>query len=305
MTALVVALLLAVATWLLLRPAGSRPNALPGDPRPNAASGRGDVGSAGARRRGRPRGSPEEAEAEALDLLDALAPALRAGLPPATALRLIASSASPDGGPTSGPSAGPGGPLGGRGGSRGGRGGSRGPGGSRGGRGESSGRRGGAADALGLAAQRGEALAPVWFAYAEALRSDDLRLVAAAWSLCDTLGSPLAPTVATVSDVVRRRRSVRQRIAAALAGPRATMRVLTALPLSGPFVAIAVGVSPGDLYTEAAGAMSLAVGLAVLLLGRLWAGRMIRAVTVESRRPEPHRPPGLRRWTAAQRSESS
>ena len=285
MTALVVALLLALATWLLLRPAGSRPNALPGDPRPSAASGRGDVGSAGARRPGRPRGSPEEAEAEALDLLDALAPALRAGLPPVTALRLIASSASPDGGPTSGPSGV--------------------SGGSRGGRGESSGRRGGAADALGLAAQRGEALAPVWFAYAEALRSDDLRLVAAAWSLCDTLGSPLAPTVATVSDVVRRRRSVRQRIAAALAGPRATMRVLTALPLSGPFVAIAVGVSPGDLYTEAAGAMSLAVGLAVLLLGRLWAGRMIRAVTVESRRPEPHRPPGLRRWTAAQRSESS
>ena len=105
-------------------------------------------------------------------------------------------------------------------------------------------RRGGG-DALGQAAQRGEALAPVWFAYAEALRSDDLRLVAAAWSLCDTLGSPLAPTVATVSHVVRRRRSVRQRIAAALAGPRATMRVLTALPLSGPFVAIAVGVSPG------------------------------------------------------------
>ena len=292
MTALVVALLLALATWLLLRPAGSRPNALPGDPRPNAASGRGDVGSAGARRPGRPRGSPEEAEAEALDLLDALAPALRAGLPPVTALRLIASSAPPDREPTNGPS-------GVSGGSRGGR------GGSRGGRGESSGRRGGAADALGLAAQRGEALAPVWFAYAEALRSDDLRLVAAAWSLCDTLGSPLAPTVATVSDVVRRRRSVRQRIAAALAGPRATMRVLTALPLSGPFVAIAVGVSPGDLYTEAAGAMSLAVGLAVLLLGRLWAGRMIRAVTVESRRPEPHRPPGLRRWTAAQRSESS
>ena len=167
------------------------------------------------------------------------------------------------------------------------------------------GERGRAADALGLAAQRGEALAPVWFAYAEALRSDDLRLVAAAWSLCDTLGSPLAPTVATVSHVVRRRRSVRQRIAAALAGPRATMRVLTALPLSGPFVAIAVGVSPGDLYTEAAGAMSLAVGLAVLLLGRLWAGRMIRAVTVESRRPERQGAPGLRRWTAARRSESS
>ena len=292
MTALVAALLLAASTWLLLRAAGSRPNALPGDPPPTAASGRGDVGTTGARRGGRFRGSPAEAEAEALDLLDALAPALRAGLPPATALRLIASSASPDGGPPSGPSEGSSG--------------SRGwGGGSGGGRGESSGGRGGAADALGQAAQRGEDLAPVWFAYAEALRSDDLRLVAAAWSLCDTLGSPLAPTVATVSHVVRRRRSVRQRIAAALAGPRATMRVLTALPLSGPFVAIAVGVSPGDLYTETAGAMSLAVGLAVLLLGRLWAGRMIRAVTVESRRAERHGAPGLRRWSAAQRSESS
>jgi tight adherence protein B len=134
--------------------------------------------------------------------------------------------------------------------------------------------------------------------------SDDLRLVAAAWSLCDTVGSPLAPTVATVSEVVRRRRSVRQRISAAVAGPRATMRVLTALPLSGPFVALAVGVSPGDLYTGTAGAMSLAVGLAVLLLGRLWAGRMIRAVTVESRSPERRAARGLRRRVAAQRVQA-
>lgn len=274
MTAVWVALLLGVATWLLMRAAGRRPNALPGHPHPDADAGRGDEGPAVASRWGRARGSPEGAEAEALDLLDALTPALRAGLPPVTALRLIASSATPGGGS-----------FGGRGGSM------RGP--------------AGAADALDEAAARGEALAPVWFAYAEALRSDDLRLVAAAWSLCDTLGSPLAPTVATVSDVVRRRRSVRQRIAAALAGPRATMRVLTALPLSGPFVALAVGVSPGDLYTETPGAMSLAVGLAVLLLGRLWAGRMIRAVTVESRSPERHRAHGRRRRAPARRSESS
>ncbi len=134
------------------------------------------------------------------------------------------------------------------------------------------------------AAARGEALAPRWFAYARTLGSDDLHLVAAAWSLCDTLGSPLAPTVSTVSEVIRRRRSMRQRIAAAVAGPRATMRVLTALPLAGPFVALAVGVSPGALYSEPAGALSLAVGLTLLGLGRLWAGRMIRGATVESPR---------------------
>jgi tight adherence protein B len=145
----------------------------------------------------------------------------------------------------------------------------------------------------------------VWFAYAETLRSDDLRLVAAAWTLCDTLGSPLAPTVATVSDVVRRRQAVRHRIAAALAGPRATMRVLTALPLSGPFVALAVGVSPGDLYTETAGDLSLAVGLVMLLLGRLWASRMIRAVTMEPRGPERRGARGPRLWTPPQRSGAS
>jgi tight adherence protein B len=277
-TALVVALLFAVATWLLWHAAGSRPSALPGHPRPHADPGPVADWAAAARRWGRARGSPEGAEAEALDLVDALAPALRAGLPPVTALRLIASSTTPGGGPSGGRFGGPAG---------------------------SRGARGGAADALDQAAARGEALAPVWFAYAEALRSDDLRLVAAAWTLCDSLGSPLAPTVATVSDVVRRRRSVRHRIAAALAGPRATMRVLTALPLSGPFVALAVGVSPGDLYREPAGAFSLGVGLAVLLLGRLWAGRMIRAVSVESRGPERREVRGLGRRAAAQRSESS
>ncbi len=145
-------------------------------------------------------------------------------------------------------------------------------------------RTGGLLSGLGQAAGRGERLAPVWSSYAEAVGSDDLRLVAAAWSMCDALGSPLAPTVSLVSDVVRRRRAVRQRIAAALAGPRATMWVLTALPLSGPVLALAVGVSPGDLYAQPAGAVSLAAGLGLLALGRLWAARMIGAVGVERRR---------------------
>jgi tight adherence protein B len=178
-------------------------------------------------------------EAEALDLLDGLAPALRAGLPPVTALQLVTSSR-----PRASPGA-----LGWAG--------------------------------LEAAASRGDSLAPAWSAYAAAIASDDLRLVAAAWSLCETLGSPLAPTVATVAAVVRSRRAVRHRIAAALAGPQATMRVLTALPLSGPLIAVAVGVAPSELYAGAAGLSSLVVGLTLLLAGRAWASRMVRAVTLE------------------------
>jgi tight adherence protein B len=242
-TAVAVASLLAVAAWLLGRP---RPVS------PPAALRRGDRWSRrwssapdarpGLRRSAallarRDRRRVDRVELEALDLLDGLAPALRAGLPPVAALRLVASSSAD-------------GPL----------------------------------QGLGRAAALGESLAPIWSAYAESTRSDDLRLVAAAWSMCDTLGSPLATTVAAVSDVVRRRRVVRQRTAAALAGPRATMRVLTALPLSGPVLALAVGVSPGDLYRPPAGLFSLVVGLVVLAFGRLWAARMIRAVSVEPRR---------------------
>lgn len=256
MTAVLVASLLAVATGLLWRPEGSGRSALRATGGKPASMAGPSVQSPWGRwftRRG-DRRTADGVEADALDLLDGLAPALRAGLPPVAALRLMTSSgagsvpAAIGGGATTGP------------------------------------RTARLVSGLGHAAGRGEPLAPVWSAYAEAVGSDDLRLVAAAWSMCDTLGSPLAPTVSLVSDVVRRRRAVRQRIAAALAGPRATMRVLTALPLSGPVLALAVGVSPGDLYAQPAGAVSLAAGVGLLALGRLWAARMIGAVTVERRR---------------------
>jgi tight adherence protein B len=250
MTAVFVAGLLALALALVLWGRGAS-RAVPASARP--ASGRQHSTSlrsvTGRRRRGR---AAERAETEMLDVLDALAPALRAGLSPVAALRLVTSS-----GATFGSAA----PV-----------------------------------DLAEAAAEGGPLAPTWSAYADGLSSSDLRLVAAAWSLCDTLGSPLAPTVATVADVVRRRRAIRDRIAAASAGPRATMRVLTALPLSGPLVALAVGVSPADLDAEPAGAASLVLGLTLLLLGRFWAGRLVAAVAAEPR--------GASQWRSRWRSGS-
>jgi tight adherence protein B len=253
-TAVLVAFLLALALALLLWGRGA---AKPVPARARSAPRRQRSTSPWSLPRRRRRGrAVERAAVEILDVLDALAPALRAGLPPAAALRLVTRSGAPSG-PRPSTSV---------------------PSGS------------GALDDLAEAAAQGGPLAPTWSAYADALSSSDLRLVAAAWSLCDALGSPLAPTVATVADAVRRRRAVRQRIAAASAGPRATMRVLTALPLTGPLVALAVGVSPGDLYAEPAGAASLVVGLVLLLLGRFWAGRLVGAVAAEPR------PPWRSRW---------
>ncbi|HEY6742181.1 MAG TPA: type II secretion system F family protein [Lapillicoccus sp.] len=188
----------------------------------------------------RRRAEAERAAVEAVEMLDALAPALRAGLPPVAALRLVT--------PTS-----------------------------------PHGRR--ALRELDDAAARGEPLGPAWSAHAETVDSDDLRFVAAAWTLCDTLGSPIAPMVSMISEMVRRRRAVRQRIASALAGPQATMHVLTALPLTGPLLALAVGVSPADLYAQPSAAVALATGLVLLAIGRAWTSRMVRAVSAEPHGP--------------------
>jgi tight adherence protein B len=203
-----------------------------------------------------------------LELLDALGPALRAGLPPSDALRAVSSPDSVAGGPdagmdpgrdpamdgtlgpgmgaTVGPTVGP--PL---------------------------------LSALVRAADEGTDLSAVWRREAEVRRSSDLALVASAWSLCERLGSPLAATVTTVGAVVRDRRAVRRRMDVALAGPRASMTVLTALPAVGPLLALVMGVSPADLYASRAGTVSLAVGLALLALGRWWGARLVRSVGLE------------------------
>lgn len=171
---------------------------------------------------------------EVLALLDALAPALRAGLSPAAALEAVAS-----------PSVDQRSPL---------------------------------LVALLHAADRADHLAPVWRAEADEMSSGDLALVAAAWALCERLGSPLAPTVATVSRVVRQRRAVRQRTAAALAGPRTSMTVLTALPAAGPVLSLALGLSPVDLYASPAGAAALVAGVLLLGVGRWWGARLVASI---------------------------
>ncbi len=80
----------------------------------------------------------------------------------------------------------------------------------------------------------------------------------------------------TVARVMRRSMHVRHRQDAALAGPRATMRLLTALPLAGPLCGWAFGFDPVELY--AAGPLQLivtGVGLALLGAGWLWCRTLI------------------------------
>ncbi|WP_076260233.1 type II secretion system F family protein [Intrasporangium flavum] len=119
----------------------------------------------------------------------------------------------------------------------------------------------------------------VWDDWALKSGSDELAFVAAAWRLSERTGAPLAAAVERAARGLRDVRRRRGRVAAAVAGPRATVSVLTALPLAGPLLGMACGVDPRTLYLGSplsTAAVVLGAGLAVL--GRWWCARMVRAV---------------------------
>lgn len=171
-----------------------------------------------------------------LALLDALGAALRAGLPPATALRCIDVSARSE-------------------------------------------QVGMLQDRLLAAADAAAPLAPVWAREAAALRSHELRVVARAWALSETLGSPLADCVGLAADLVRHRVAHERRLAIALAGPRATTTVLSLLPLAGPGVGVLLGIPPAGLYSGSAALLSGLLGLLLLGAGRWWCASLVARVS--------------------------
>lgn len=105
---------------------------------------------------------------------------------------------------------------------------------------------------------------------------------AAAWSMNERLGVPLAPVMTTTATVLRERVAARRRLEAATAGARASMMVLTMLPLVGMLAGLAFGMPPWELYTASpVAAASLLVGL--LLTGAGWL--VGRAVLRRAHRP--------------------
>lgn len=118
-----------------------------------------------------------------------------------------------------------------------------------------------------------------WRRVAVTTGAESVGLVARAWELSEQLGAPLAPSVATAAQLVRRSQRLLDRVETALAGPRATMRLLTGLPLVGPLVGWAFGVDPVRLYWAGpVTQLATLAGLGLLLLGRLWCEALERRV---------------------------
>jgi tight adherence protein B len=116
----------------------------------------------------------------------------------------------------------------------------------------------------------------------EAVRSrGDLEVLSRAWRLTEEVGAAASATTTAAAAAVRARQLERARTEALVAGPRASMWLLTVLPLTGPVIGLLVGIGPARLYGSPSARVSAVVGLVLASLGWLWAGRLLR----RARRP--------------------
>ncbi len=104
----------------------------------------------------------------------------------------------------------------------------------------------------------------------------DWACVAAAWRVAADTGAPLAPTLERLGEVLVAAEDARREVEVALAGPRATGRVVLALPPLGMLGGALVGADTiGVLTTTPAGWSCLLAGGVLLLVGRCWTRRLV------------------------------
>lgn len=106
-------------------------------------------------------------------------------------------------------------------------------------------------------------------------------VLAAAWSVAAESGAPLAASLRNLAVVLRDEAQLRRDVGAALAGPAASARLVTALPL----IAVAFGATlgfdtVGVLVGNPIGIACLVLGAGLLWAGSRWNRRLARAASV-------------------------
>ncbi|GAA4389543.1 hypothetical protein GCM10023153_05870 [Ornithinibacter aureus] len=104
----------------------------------------------------------------------------------------------------------------------------------------------------------------------------DLRVLEAAWRLTEEAGAASSVVTAAAAESIRARRAAGDRAGVVAAGPRASMWLLSALPVAGPLAALLVGLTPGRLYGTGPAQAAAAVGLLLTALGWSWSRGLLR-----------------------------
>jgi tight adherence protein B len=95
------------------------------------------------------------------------------------------------------------------------------------------------------------------------------------WAVAESAGAPAAGVLERYAQSRREIAEAERERAVALAGPQATVTVLTWLPVAGLGLALLIGADPLALLGSPVGLVSIGSGVVLLALGRLWMRRML------------------------------
>lgn len=127
------------------------------------------------------------------------------------------------------------------------------------------------------AARDGGDVPAALLAVAPAAGGEGLRRLAVCWQIAVTAGASLATLVDRVEAMLRTEEAHRQEVAAQLAGPRATARLLAVLPVLGISMGAALGMNPfAFLFGTPIGLACLLAGLTLAAGGVAWTHHLVR-----------------------------
>ena len=106
--------------------------------------------------------------------------------------------------------------------------------------------------------------------------TDDLRTIAAAWTVAEASGAPLGHVLRVVAEALRDIAEGEREAEVALSGPRASARLISWLPVVGALLAASLGTDLVATATTTTGAVALGSGAALMLTGRLWMRGLVR-----------------------------
>lgn len=106
--------------------------------------------------------------------------------------------------------------------------------------------------------------------------------LAAAWTVAEHAGASLAPALRGAAEALRDRAGAERDLGTALAGPRATARLMSWLPAVGVVMAYAIGVDVIDtLVAGPLGWLAAGSGGGLLIAGRSWTRTLVRSASRE------------------------